>query len=242
MQIDIMRLTVRQLLTRGRLFVLVLIALVPPSLAFLYSFSASRTDPQSFLVGLLDNLVFVVVVPVIALTFAAAALGSEIEDGTIVYLLLKPVARWRIAVSKFVVAAAIIAVFVVVCMVVTALALDRSGAELAVGYAFALAAVLGGAAYAAVFCFLGLVTSRALIAGLLYVFIWEGVVTRLFAGARNLSIREYMRGLADAASTLPTAVFDAPLSGARALTGCLIVIALFTFLAAARLRSLNLNG
>jgi len=241
MQADIVWLTVRQLLTRGRVLVLVALAALPPLLALLYTFSDSRIDPQTFLVREYVNFVFTVVAPVTALVFAAAALGSELEDGTIVYLLLKPVARWRIVVSKLLPAIGVIAVFDAVCIYLTALVLDRGVGEAQVAFAFALGAILGGAAYAAIFCFLGLITSRALIGGLFYVFIWEGLITRLFEGTRNYSVREYMRGIADAFSTLPADVFEAQLTGTRSLVSALVVVVLFGALAVWRLRTVNLT-
>lgn len=242
MEPEILRLTLRQLLSRVRLLILVGLALLPPLLAFLYSFSRSSSDPDTFLTGLYSNLLFTVVAPVVALAFAAAALGSEIEDGTIVYLLLKPVPRWRIALSKLVVAAVTIAVFDVVCVYATALALREGSEMLGTATAFAVAAVCGGVVYTAIFTYLGAITSRSLIVGLLYVFVWEGVVTRLFSGARILSVGEYMRGLADAMSTLPDSVFDAGLTGERALIGCIVVALAFGALAVQRMRTLELAG
>ena len=38
--------------------------------------------------------------PLTAVLLATAAIGSEIEDGTIVYLLAKPAERWRIVAGK----------------------------------------------------------------------------------------------------------------------------------------------
>jgi ABC-2 type transport system permease protein len=242
MQPEIMWLTVRQLLTRGKLLVLLSLGALPPLLALLFTLSNSTTDPQEFLTGLYTSFVLTVVVPVTALVFAAAALGSEMEDGTIVYLLLKPVPRWQIAVSKLLPTIAIIAVFVIVGVYATALILDRGVDEARVAFAFALGASIGGAAYAAMFTFLGLVTSRALIGGLLYVFIWEGLLTQFFGGVRNLSVREYMRGIADGFTTLPESVFSADLSGARALISCAVVVLLFTLLSVNRLRTLNIAG
>ena len=43
--------------------------------------------------------------PLVALIIGTAALGSEIEDGTAVYLMIKPIPRWRIALAKIIVAA-----------------------------------------------------------------------------------------------------------------------------------------
>ena len=47
--------------------------------------------------------------PLVALIFGTAALGSEIEDGTAVYLLIKPIPRWQIALAKILVAAGLTA-------------------------------------------------------------------------------------------------------------------------------------
>lgn len=242
MQPEIIRMTARQLLTRAKLLILVGLGALPALLALLYTLSDSRVDPETFLVRLYVGVVLTLVVPVTALVFATAALGNELEDGTIVYLLLKPLPRWQIVVSKLLPTAAVIAVFVTASIYLTALVLDRGVGEAHVAFAFALAAVLGGTAYAAIFTYLGALTSRALIAGLLYVFIWEGLLTRLFQGARNWSVREYMRGIADMFSTLPLDVFDSRLGGGRALVSCLVVIAVFTLLCAWRLRTLNLAG
>ena len=40
-------------------------------------------------------------------------------------------------------------------------------------------------------------TNHSLIGGLIYVFLWEGVVTQLFTGTRYMSVRQYTLGLAD---------------------------------------------
>jgi ABC-2 type transport system permease protein len=42
------------------------------------------------------------------------------------------------------------------------------------------------------------VTSRALIIGLAYVVVWEGVIAGLFAGTRVFSIRQHALAVADA--------------------------------------------
>ena len=44
----------------------------------------------------LDGLVVRIVLPLVALVFGTAALGSELEDGTAVHLLTKPIRRWPI--------------------------------------------------------------------------------------------------------------------------------------------------
>ena len=64
--------------------------------------------------------------------------------------------------------------------------------------AFALACLAGGSAYAAAFVALSVFTSRALLVGLAYALIWEGVLSGLLEGTRFLSIRQATLGLAAA--------------------------------------------
>ena len=61
--------------------------------------------------------------------------------------------------------------------------------------AFAIACAAGGAAYAAVFVALSSLTARALIAGLIYVLLWEGALGGLLEGTRFLSIRQATLGI-----------------------------------------------
>ena len=61
-------------------------------------------------------------------------------------------------------------------------------------------AIGGGAAYAVAFAALGAVTSRALVVGLVYTLLWEGVLAGLLEGTRFLSIRQATLGLAAALS------------------------------------------
>ena len=61
-----------------------------------------------------------------------------------------------------------------------------------------VAVLAGGTAYAAAFTTLGVVTSRALIVGLAYTVLWEGVLAGLLEGTRYLSIRQATLGIAAA--------------------------------------------
>jgi len=62
--------------------------------------------------------------------------------------------------------------------------------------AFAIAAAVGGTAYALGFLALSSFTSRALAIGLGYVLLWEGVLSGLFEGTRVFSVRQATTGLA----------------------------------------------
>jgi ABC-2 type transport system permease protein len=168
------------------------------------------------------------------LIFGTAALGSEIEDGTAVYILAKPIPRREIIIAKFAASALVVAAFIVPAAAVSGLIALQGvpGQGIAVG--FSLGALLGVAAYSAVFILLSVVSSRALIFGLAYVFIWEGIVTELFAGTRWVSIRQYCLGVADLVSSVNKRDFEADLAGPAALILVIFVTAVALVLATRR--------
>lgn len=131
-------------------------------------------------------------VPVTTLVFASAVLGEPHEDGTLVYLWLRPVARWRLAVAALA-AALTVAVPVVVLPLTVAAGLTGAGAGLVA--ATLSSCLLGAVAYAGVFVWLGLRVKRALVWGLAYVLVWEGFVARAGGTASLLAIRTSTRSL-----------------------------------------------
>jgi ABC-2 type transport system permease protein len=187
--------TLRGLLGRRRLVLMILLAALPVLVGLLIRLAGgSRDTPE-----ILDAIVIRAVLPLIALIVGTATIGSEIEDGTIVFILVKPVARWRTAFAKVVVAAGRTLVLVIPPIILTGVLVGGAGSDaLAASFGFALAAMAGGAAYAAGFTALGAVTSRALIIGLVYVLLWEGVLAGLLEGTRFLSVRQATLGLAAA--------------------------------------------
>jgi len=187
--------TLRGLLGRRRFLLMLLLVALPILVALLIRIAGGGRDTGA----ILDALVIRTVLPLIALIIGTSALGSEIEDGTAVFLLIKPIARWRIALAKLAVAAGLTVVMVVPPMIVTGiLVAGADGAALGTTFGFALAAIAGAIAYACIFTALGALTSRALIIGLVYVLLWEGVLAGLLEGTRFLSIRQATLGLAAA--------------------------------------------
>ena len=88
---------------------------------------------------------------------------------------------------------------------------------------FGIAITVGGLVYTALFVALSVFTSRALIAGLVYVFIWEGLINGLFEGTRLLSIRHYTLAIADIFVTVSPVIFDAKLASATAIVMMAVV-------------------
>ncbi len=232
MNAAIVRLTARQLLGQRRTLLMLAAVLLPVGIAILYRLNGQNEDHAQWTASVLESRLLVgTFLPLCALIFGTAALGSEFEDGTAVYLLSKPVARWRVVLSKLLVAWLATAVLTVVAAAVSGAIAIRYVSDQEILIAFSIALLLGSLVYCAVFVLLSVITGRALITGLLYVFIWEGLITALFSGTRVLSVRQYTLGIAKAISDTTTTTFDAKLGGAEALMLMVMVAAIATWLA-----------
>ncbi len=196
----IVGLTLRGLLDRRRTWLMVLLAAMP----VLTTLAVVLAGGPLFTANVFDTLVVRTVVPLIALVFGTAALGSDLEDGTIVYLLTKPIRRLRIFLAKGAVAVGLTVALLVPATLLTGLVAASVSPDLtsvAIGYAIAVA--IGGAAYVLAFLTLSTFTSRALAIGLGYVLLWEGILAGLLEGTRMLSIRQATLGLAAEISGVP---------------------------------------
>ena len=192
----IVEVTLRGALGRRRTLLVALLAAVPVAIGALIRVGGTSTDGAALTAGLLDALVVTTVLPLVALVFGTGVLGSELDDGTAVYLLVKPIARWRIVISKLAVAAGTTMAIVFPSTLLAGLVVGAGRGGESIAFGVALAVLPGSLVYAAGFVALSVVTSRALIAGLLYVFIWEGLLAGLFAGTALLSVRQYTLALA----------------------------------------------
>lgn len=195
--VDIARVTLRGLVGRRRTLLMLLLAAIPVLVGLLVRANRDGIDAVG---GTLDALVVRIILPLIALVFGTSALGSELEDGTAVHVLTKPINRTTVVLAKVAVAGSLTAALVVPSTTIAALLLARPGADPGQTAALAIGALVGSYVYAAIFVALGVVTSRGLILGLGYALIWEGVLAGLLPGSQVFSVREYVRGIASALS------------------------------------------
>jgi ABC-2 type transport system permease protein len=243
MNTTVFALTLRLIAGQRRILLVGLVAaLAPIGLALIYS-AGTYDDPLDWTANvLLDNIIVTVALPLTCLLVATSAMATEVEDGTVVYLLSKPVPRREIVFAK---AAAAVLVTAAFLLPATALApqisLEGSNDEGLVA-GFLVGTALGICAYTMIFVLLSVATPRPLLFGLGYVFIWEGVLGDLFTGTRFLSIRQYCLGIADGISTVSERVFQAELDGPVALALMLAVIAGGTALATRSLARFELRG
>lgn len=243
---QIFRLSLRQLVSRSRLLLIVFLAALPIGLAALISTlvgegEASNTD---FTNTLLDGLLIAGALPIVTMVLATATFGNELEDRTLSYLTLKPLSRTRIVLPKLLAAIVVGGPLLIISGVVATL-LGGGGfgagllvvegdvqATLAVG----LALLAGVVTYAAIFTWAGLMSTRALAFALLYVLLWEGLISSLMPGVRYLSVRGYtlaiMHGLDDRTfADLGERVIEFP----AAIVGAVVTTAVFFLLTVRRL-------
>jgi ABC-2 type transport system permease protein len=230
----IARITLGSLLGRTRALLLVPLPVVLVGLTLLgHGVHPDATDWQGPVV---NGLGFAVIVPVLALIIGTSVVGAEIDDGTIVHILTKPIARSEIVLTKLGVAAGVTGLVNGVMMFVCGLLISnvRLGLGLAVG------AVVASICYCALFVALSLVSRRPVLIGLVYILIWEGLLTNLLTGTRGLSIEQYAITLS--ARTAPSPYFDASISTGVAIVMSIVFVIVGTFVAVDRLRSFTLAG
>jgi ABC-2 type transport system permease protein len=185
---------------------------------------------------ILGTFGFSVVLPLTALIIGTSVLGAEVDDGSVVHLLATPVPRRAIVATKFIVATVVTMLFGALPELLAGLI--ATGPRLALGlFAGALVAAV---VYNALFVCLSTATSRALVAGLAYVVIWEGVLANVVGGARILSVSHY--GLAVAASIAPGHALKPGVGLATACVLGAIVTAVTLGVAIRKLGSFTLRG
>lgn len=233
-------LSMRQLTGRWRLALILFLAALPVALAVIVYFAASGEDSfrDNFIDILLDGLLVAAILPIVTMALSTAAFGNEVEDRTLSYLMLNPIARWRIAIPKLLASIAISGPLLIVSGVVAALLGFDGSIRAAVAVGVALFA--GVAAYAAIFTWAGLVTNRALAFALIYVLLWEGVISSFIRGVDYISVRGYtlaiMYGINKPGfESLGDRVIEFP----AAIVGAVAVTVVFLLLGVRRLRRMD---
>ncbi len=174
-----------------------LLSLIPALFSLIFLIGDSSDTAREAFNGILQNVTIPTILPLATLILATTALGDEIEDRTMVYLVLKPVSRLRIVVEKYaaVVQAAVVAIWVGIALTWIVLVQGDAIDNLDVFIAAVIATLLGVIAYGSLFLALSLIIPRALIAGIIYILIWETFLSRVIPGASLFSIRHYINSI-----------------------------------------------
>ena len=246
MNATVARLTARTVLGRRRTLLLLLLPLVLLALCvFARVLAANDQEVETVLsqglsAQLLGAFGLGVLLPLLGLIAGTGVIGPEIDDGSIVYLLAKPLNRPVIVVTKLAVAVGVVTLFGAVPVFVAGMVLVG---EVGFALSFAIGALAAGIAYCALFLLLGVVTRNAVVIGLFYALIWESLIGQFVPGAQALSIQQW--GLALTERFVGTGAEGLGITSATdlavALPLLIAVVVGCTWYAGQRLRSLRIS-
>lgn len=236
----VFRLSIRQITGIRRLLIVLLLVLLPVLLTLVLRLTSTEGEGNTadYVNGVVNALIVGVVLPIVMISFSTSVFGNDLEDRTLSFIVMTPASRWKIALSKFAAPILVGAPLVVVSAAVSIYIGLNS--DMTSVFAVCAGLLLGVVAYASVFTWAGLITTRALAFAIVYVFLWEGVMSALVPGVKYLSISAYalsvMHGLSDGPLE---AVADQTVEMPAALIGAFIVAVAFWLLTVWRLRTMD---
>ncbi|WP_446664884.1 ABC transporter permease [Flexivirga sp. B27] len=205
MNVPILRLGLRSLFGRARVWLMIAMPVILLALAAVTSATASGDLAPDSAQNFLNVFGIGVVIPVVALVATTTLISSEFDDGSIIYLLTKPVSRMSIIASKSVIVLGAGLVFGALMMFLAGLVMVGGAGSVAVG------ALVGGVvstvAYVGIFTALATLMKRSIVGCLLFWLLWESTVSSLFSPVKWLSARAWgtaaMQHVADVGDAKP---------------------------------------
>ena len=194
-------LTVRQHLHGRRWMVMALLFLLPAGLAVLVRATAADAPPVGIEFLIAFFLIPQALLPLVALVYASGIIQDEQEDQTLTYLLVRPISRWAIYLVKLLATLTttvlLTAVFTALTYAAIYVGTEAGAADVARRCLTAVAIHgLSVGAYCCLFGLIGLYTRRALVAGILYTAVIEGLLANLPFGLRFVTVIYYARVIA----------------------------------------------
>ncbi len=180
----------KQLITKGRLIGITIIGLLPILLGWVIG--RQSNDPLEAGVGFVSYMGLSILIPIVALIFASASLGDTREDGTLVYLWLRPISRLSVSTGAWAASITIALPLTVIPMTISAILLDAGNSVITATIITSILAVL---AYSSLFVILGLIVKNPVLWGLAYIFIWEAIVASFAKPAAALAVSGYSRAI-----------------------------------------------
>jgi ABC-2 type transport system permease protein len=195
-------LALRQYAHGRRLLVLALLFALPSVLAATLNLAAPQPpEPGALEFAFAFNLIPHALAPLAALLYAAGIIRDEAEEQTLTYLLMRPLPRWALYVVKLLAALLVTClltgVFTIGTFAVIAATASAPPADGLIGRALTTAGALALAqfGYCALFGLAGLITRWALLAGIVYIILFEGLLASFDTLARRLTVMYYFRVL-----------------------------------------------
>ncbi|HUR69618.1 MAG TPA: ABC transporter permease subunit [Candidatus Thermoplasmatota archaeon] len=154
-----------------------------------------RLTIKQFYLDVLSLLHLRLLLPLIALFYAAGVIADEKERGSLAYLLTRPVPRWLIPITKFIASFLVAAVATVIGVLLTYLFLFGTtveGGDIGFLTTPLLATLLTLFAYGGLFILLGTITEKPYLWGLGIVLGWENAAPLLVPWVGNFTLSRHI--------------------------------------------------
>jgi len=155
---------------------------------------ADSTRPLQDLAEVLDFSILSFGLPLIVLILVGEGFTYEVQARTLVYHLVRPVSRTTIFLARFF-SGAVPAACVALLLLVVLLAASGADVEAKVWLSLPVTAVLGTLALGAVYYALAALLRHGLIAGLIYTFVVETLISSVPGSMQKFSVMFYVRSL-----------------------------------------------
>lgn len=214
---------------------------LPITFGAIYRIGNVDETPEAFMADVMSSIVFGTLLPIATLILATSAFRDEIDDRTMVYLIVKPVSRFRIVAEKYLAVAESTVLSLWLGVIATWIVISGTSMPdtIDVLVASIVAVLIGVVTYSAVFIAVSLLVPRALIVGILYALIWETLLSRFIPGVWTLSVRHYVESVFVRLLNDSSVDLDNAVQLYSAFPAVLIMIAGSLALATLRLRTMD---
>ena len=160
----------------------------------------SGVSTEEFVEAVIEGLSISLIVPLVTLMVAAPLFADEIDDRTLANLTLSPIPRWQIVLPKLLSAVTVASVPIFIGVFAAAV-IGVPDDHFSFGLAIAAGSLIGIVCYGSLFAFVGTITTRAIVFGLVYAFIWETILASIAPGLRYVSVKMQVLSITNALDT-----------------------------------------
>jgi len=191
----------RDFLRLRRIMVWIVVGLGLFAMAFTFRYLNPDATPRDAYYTLSSLLVFRVL-PLASAIFSSAVIGQEVEQRTIVYLLTRPVERWKLILFRTLASATAVTLVSLFAMAMVGTAVFGNPFSNPGFFNDAIAIVVGSLAYGTLFVAVSLLISKsAMVVCLLFAFAWETSVPSMPGSMSMLSVSTYLTAIAQRPAT-----------------------------------------
>lgn len=195
-ELFIFQAALRDFLRFRRIFVWVMVGLGIAGIAAIFLNFFGRAD-RGEAYSMLSSLLVFRILPLASAIFSSAVVAQEVEQKTIVYLLTRPVERWKLLLLRTLASAIAVSFVSVLTMLFVSAAVFGNPFANPKFFGELIAILVGSLAYGTLFVFIGLIIHRAsMVVCLLFAFAWETAVPNMPGSMSLLSVSSYLSAIA----------------------------------------------